>query len=271
MKLTVDIGKQSYQVDLPGHSIAIGLDFAGPQPNTYGVAAATAQAYEQGGWVGDVRQGGSCNFDTYQLTPHCNGTHTECIGHLAAERIRIHEQLKDALLPAQLISITPHGIDQTKDAYEPVLGPEDQVIDRALLEGALKDSEVEFLEALVVRTLPNPEDKIRRDYMAVTPPFFSLEAMRYLRERGVQHLLVDMPSVDRLFDEGKLSTHHIFWELKGDGGGQLEGERMFRTITEMVFVPSELEDGAYLLNLQIAPFLSDAAPSRPILFELKAK
>ena len=100
--------------------------------------------------------------------------------------------------------------------------------------------------------------------------FFSLQAMQLIREAGVQHLLVDMPSVDRLFDEGKLSTHHLFWEITGDGSGQLDGERMYRTITEMVFVPDHLSDGPYLLNLQVAPFLSDAAPSRPYLFDLNA-
>lgn len=270
MKLTLEIGDHAYQVGLPGHSIAIGLDFDGSQPNTYGVAAASAKAYEQGEWVGDVRRGGGCNFETVQITPHCNGTHTECIGHLTADRLLIHEQLKEALLPAQLITIAPHATDETKDVYSPALGPEDRVIDRALLENALQGCPADFLQGVVIRTLPNPIDKKGRDYMAVPPPFFSLEAMRYLREIGVQHLVVDMPSVDRLFDEGLLSSHHIFWEIEGNGEGQLEGERMFRTITELVYIPPSIQDGAYLLNLQVAPFLSDAAPSRPILFELKA-
>ena len=33
----------------------------------------------------------------------------------------------------------------------------------------------------------------------------------------------------------------------------------------MIYVPNEIEDGEYLLNLQIAPFESDCAPSRPLL------
>ena len=49
--------------------------------------------------------------------------------------------------------------------------------------------------------------------MDVPPPFFSFEAMELVAELGVKHLLVDMPSVDRTFDEGRLSAHHIFWNV----------------------------------------------------------
>ena len=41
-----------------------------------------------------------------------------------------------------------------------------------------------------------------------------------------------------------------------------------KTITEMIFVDNHIEDGSYLLNLQIPAFVSDAAPSRPIIFKL---
>jgi hypothetical protein len=42
------------------------------------------------------------------------------------------------------------------------------------------------------------------------------------------------------------------------------------TITELAFVPDDVKDGLYLLNLQVAPFDNDAAPSRPLLFRLEA-
>ena len=48
----------------------------------------------------------------------------------------------------------------------------------------------------------------------------------------------------------------------------LNKEAVSKTITEMVFIPDEVEDGDYLLNLQIAPFFADAAPSRPILYKI---
>ncbi len=273
MKLILEIAGKDYTVGLPGYSIAIGLDFDGPQPNIYHVARAFAKAYEYDGWVGDVRRGGSCNFETYNFTPHCNGTHTECIGHLTSDRLRIYEQLKEAFIPAQLISIVPRSAAESSDSYYPGFKEGDRVIDRALLEDATQDvgkGSSDFFAALVIRTLPNDHSKKEQDYMKISPAFFTLEAMEYIRSIGTRHLLVDLPSVDRLSDEGKLSSHHLHWEISKDGAGQLTGERMFRTITEMVFVPSTVGDGHYLLNLQIAPFLSDAAPSNPVLFDLKA-
>jgi len=36
-------------------------------------------------------------------------------------------------------------------------------------------------------------------------------------------------------------------------------------MTELINVPDDVPDGRYLLNLQIAPFEADAAPSRPVL------
>ena len=95
--------------------------------------------------------------------------------------------------------------------------------------------------------------------------FFSIDAMRYLVDLGVEHLLVDIPSVDRLFDEGCLSAHNTFWQTEDK---LFNAKSKNKTITEMIFVQDLIEDGSYLLNLQIAPFVSDAAPSRPILYKV---
>jgi arylformamidase len=40
------------------------------------------------------------------------------------------------------------------------------------------------------------------------------------------------------------------------------------TVTELAFIDDSIADGQYLLNLQVAPFVADAAPSRPILLPL---
>lgn len=268
LTLRIDLAGRSYILCQPGHCIAIPLHFNGPQPNTYGVAKASAQAYASGGWVGDTRQGGSCNFETYAFTPHCNGTHTECVGHITDERIRIHEQLTESLIPATLISVQPVHPDQSADTYYPALNPEDLVIDRAMLEAALSKTDTAFHAAIIIRTLPNSLEKMARDYMQQAPAFFTIEGMRYLRSLGLQHLLVDMPSVDRLFDEGRLSAHHIFWNLPDGGHNLPAGDIPPQTITEMIYADESLPDGPYLLNLQIAPFMADAAPSRPVLYAL---
>lgn len=268
MKLRLDLAGRAYHVRQPGHDISIHLAFDGPQPNTYGVAKASAQVYRSGGWVGDTREGGSCNFETYTLTPHCNGTHTECVGHITEARLHLPWHLREALIPASLISITPVSPAETADAYAPALDPADRLIDAASLTRALADVPDDFCKAVVIRTLPNPEAKRGRDYMQDTPAFFSIDAMRYLVGRGMSHLLTDLPSVDRLFDEGRLSAHHVFWGMEA-GSHTANADRAGATITEMIFVPDSLPDGPYLLNLQTAPFLADAAPSRPFLYHLE--
>ncbi|MEL6824109.1 MAG: hypothetical protein AAFP70_20315, partial [Calditrichota bacterium] len=44
--------------------------------------------------------------------------------------------------------------------------------------------------------------------------------------------------------------------------------RIRSTITELIFVPAEVKDGLYLLNLQLSPLPLDAVPSRPVLYQL---
>jgi arylformamidase len=263
MKVEIEIGNKKNTVDFSkGIDISIPLNFNGEQPNTYGVDKATSSPYQDGQFIGDTRKGGPCNFETYSFTTHCNGTHTECIGHITNERISILSSLKEEMIPSTLVSVTPKN---TIENYTPELNTEDLVITKEDLEIQLKGVNTKLLKGIIIRTLPNSEEKKNRDYMKETPAFFSIEAMEYLVCLGVQHLLVDTPSVDRLFDDGHLSAHNIFWETKGK---KFNLNAQTKTITEMIFAPSSLEDGHYLLNLQIPAFVSDAAPSRPVIYKI---
>lgn len=266
MKLQLEIAGTPYVVGPQSHSIAISMQFNGAQPNTYGVAEASAEAYRGDGWVGDVREGGSCNFETYTLTPHCNGTHTEGVGHLSAPRISVAEVIQDVLVPAVVLSVEPRG--DSSESYDPPLDASDLVISAADIQAGLEKYPAAFHRALILRTLPNGESKRSRDYMATPPAFFSHEAMRLIHNAGVDHVLVDTPSVDRLFDEGKLSNHHLFWGVK-PGQSEFSPETLRKSITEMIFVPDSVPDGIYLLNLQFAAWQTDAAPSRPVIFPLE--
>ena len=263
MKAEVEIGNKKYTVDFSkGIDISIPLNFNGEQPNTYGVEKATSRPYQDRQFIGDTRKGGPCNFETYSFTPHCNGTHTECIGHITDERIDILSSLNEEMIASTLISVTPKITDEN---YIPNLNAEDLVITEEDLELHLKDINSNFLKGLIIRTLPNYERKKNRDYMKEASSFLSIEAMEYIVSLGVTHLLVDTPSVDRLLDEGNLSSHNIFWETKGK---EFNSKTQNKTITEMIFASEEIKDGRYLLNLQIPAFVSDAAPSRPILYKI---
>ena len=263
MKAKISLKTIDFEVNFSkGNDISIPINFNGEQPNTYGVDIATSKPYQDGQFIGDTRKGGPCNFETYSFTPHCNGTHTECIGHITNERVSVLTSLDQEMIPATLVSVTPRN---TTENYTPDLNKEDLVITKEDLEMQLKDINPVFLQALIIRTLPNSDNKKSRDYMKVSPAFFSIDAMEYIVSLGVVHLLVDTPSVDRLLDDGHLSAHNIFWETNGK---EFNPTTQNKTITEMIFAPSSLEDGTYLLNLQIPAFVSDAAPSRPIIYKI---
>lgn len=247
--------------------ISIPLKFNGDQPNAYGVDLASSKPVRAGELVGDTRQGGSVNFEQYTFIPHCNGTHTECVGHITDKRISVRDCLKDVFVPATLISVKPEKGNKTNDTYPIGLNAEDEFISSESIRNS--KSKIKNGNALVVRTLPNDDSKLRRSYGEYIPPFFSNEAMDLIVELGVKHLLVDLPSIDRIFDDGKLSNHRKFWCVEKDKFETNKNTRINSTITELIYVPNEIKDGNYMLNLQIAAFESDTSPSRPVLFEIK--
>lgn len=252
--------------------ISIPLYFNGKQPNVYGVERATSKPCEAGDLVGDTRRGGSCNFEQYTFIPHCNGTHTECVGHITHERVSVRDCLQDVFIPATLISVEPEKASGTVETCAVEFSENDQLITRKTVRQAFQPfgdrlESLSYIQALIIRTLPNDESKKTWQYLNDIPPFFSTEAIEYIIELGFKHLLVDLPSIDRLFDEGKLLNHRIFWNVPQGSFEVNEYTRMNNTITELIYVPDEVEDGEYLLNLQIAPFVADASPSRPVLFK----
>ena len=263
MKACLEIKGNNLEVDFSkGKDISIPLVFNGEQPNTYNVDKAISKPYKDGQFIGDTREGGPCNFETYNFTPHCNGTHTECVGHITKERVSILNSLQEEMIISTLITVEP---EKSEEKYNPKLNDEDLVITKQQLEKKLKTVGSNFLEALIIRTLPNSEEKKRRNYIQNPPSFFTIDAMHYIVELGIKHLLFDMPSVDRLFDDGVLSAHNIFWGTKDK---KLNLDTLNKTITEMIYVPDNIKDGKYLLNLQFAPFVADASPSRPILYKI---
>ncbi len=114
MIFSVQINNQTYQINADEPlDISIPLRFNGIQPNAYGVEKATAKPCEAGNLIGDTRRGGSCNFEEYKFIPHCNGTHTESVGHITRERISIHDCLKDAFIPATLITVQAENASES--------------------------------------------------------------------------------------------------------------------------------------------------------------
>ncbi len=246
--------------------IAITLDFANAQPRHFGAPPAGTQPFSVPGFSGSVAQGASCNCNVITLIPHCNGTHTECAGHLTREPLDAHRQIPPGLIPAVLITVDPvaaHGGPETTD-------PAPRSGDMLITQRALEHNWLETLrfqpQAAVIRTRPNDAGKVQRDYSGGTPPYFSREAVEFLVARGIEHLVVDLPSIDRAHDEGRLTAHRVFFGLPHGFCSLDRVARPRSTLTELAFIPDEVMDGPYFLELQVPAIGGDAVPSRPLLY-----
>ncbi len=274
MLVKITINEKEFQLDLTSAtSLAIVLDFHGEQPNHFGSPKASSNPLIIGNFTGDTQQGSSCNCEIISLVPHCVGTHTESIGHVLHHKTPLIDCLENTFKAATLITLSATPSTATTENYTPDLQPTDQVITMESLQHHLGDmgkyATNEFLQALIIRTLPNKKEKQFRQYktdgLAV---FFTSEAMQFLHSLGVEHLLVDFPSVDRMYDDGLLSNHRTFWNIEKGSKTLKKSYHQHKTITEMIYVDNTIVDGQYLLDIQHPRWKTDAIPSNPILYKL---
>jgi arylformamidase len=249
MQLFLEDG--SYVLTNEGIDCSIPLEASPTNPRAWYVDAPVIEPVRTAEWTGSVAEGGSVNFRNIFFNPHGHGTHTECLGHITPEVYSVNGVIRKQFMKALLVSIEPQ---QRAHAD----GKTDAVVTGEQLAQLLEN---QSCEALLIRTLPNGPEKRSTDYSSTNPAYFDADIVPLLDAAGVKHLLVDVPSVDRENDGGALVFHHAFWGVPDD-------QRFDRTITEMIYVPDEAEDGIYLLNIETAPFVNDATPSRPVIYPL---
>lgn len=253
MKATIQLNDAEYHIDFSKPiDISIPLTNDEKNPIAWYIDKPAIEPVKMGDWVGKVSEGSSTNFNNIFFNPHGHGTHTECLGHITRDFYSVNKALKQFFFLAELISIQPEQRE------------EDLVITKQQIEKALEGKSA---EAIVIRTLPNQTDKKSKNYSNTNPPYLEESAATFIRESGIKHLLIDLPSVDRENDEGKLLAHKAFWNVK-DINNLNANARHDATITEMVYINDAVADGSYLLNLQIASFENDASPSKPVLYQL---
>jgi kynurenine formamidase len=251
-------------------SLARVLDFEGVQLSCFGAPAARSVPLEVGSFNGRVIRGASCNCSVLTLTPHANGTHTECVGHLTVERVDAHGLIPQRLLPTCLVTVEPELAADSLESSVPQPQAADLLITGAQLERnwPAPPSPRLSARALVIRTQPNRPHKFSAG--TAPAPFLSAQAATLLAERGIEHLVLDVPSADRASDGGVLTAHRIFFGLP-PGSSQLEqATRRGATITELAYAEDGIADGWYLLSLQAPAIAGDAVPSRPLLYPLRA-
>lgn len=248
MKLYID---QSSYIDTSCPlDISLPLSATVDNPRAWYVDPPVFEPVRTGQYTGAVAEGGSVNFRNVFFNPHGHGTHTECLGHITEEVYSVNKVLREFWFTATLISVRP----------------ETRVAGDGMTDGIITAQSLNLPQpcgkALVVRTLPNDPEKKHRNYSSTNPAYFEVACVKKILEAGVRHFLTDLPSVDREHDEGRLAFHHAFWNVP-------QNPDFVRTITELVFVQDEIPDGNYMINLQVAPFENDAAPSRPVLYVIK--
>jgi arylformamidase len=253
-----DFAGTERRVDLSaGTCLAIPIGRDGQHPRFFVDRPVRFETLQAGGFTGRVKAGGSCNVETITFIPHCHGTHTEGAGHITDTAQAVQDGLACGLIPAVLISVTP-----TVEHLETAAGTGPVITSEAL-------NWTRGTRALIIRTLPNDPDKCRRDYAASPPyPLLSIEAMSRLVADGIEHLLIDTPSVDAADDGGRLRQHRCFWGMDR-GEDQPAKARATCTITEMIYVPDSLADGTYLLSLGVSALRGDASPSSPVVFPVQ--
>ena len=251
MKIVLKHKRQAYSCDLSKPlDISLPLKSGAKGPKCFYAPDFSIEPYVSGEFIGSVKAGAPVNFYNVQFNPHGNGTHTECVGHISKKMVSINQSLEQYHYVSQVISIKPEKLDNG-----------DLVI---LKEQLMELKKTKVPKALIIRTLPNVAAKRKKNYSGTNPPYIDYRAMEYIVGLGIEHLLLDLPSVDREEDEGRLHAHKVFWNFP-------KKDRVHCTITEMVFIDDHIVDGIYLLNMQIAPFEMDATPSKPVLYKMNKR
>jgi kynurenine formamidase len=248
MILQLIINGKIYKVDTGKPlEITIPLKNGNEQVNCFHIPPYSSKPLVVGSFIGDRSQGGSINCSLISVYPHGNGTHTECVGHISDEKHTIYDCLKESFFPAYLISVSLEK-DSNGDTF----------LDRKKMKELLHKRQT---KALIIRTLPNDVEKLSKNYSSTNPPFIHTDTMKSIVASGIEHLIVDIPSVDKEEDGGKLLSHHIFWDYPAN-------PRIHCTITEMVYIPESIIDGKYMVNIQTGAYDVDASPSRVILYSI---
>ncbi|MEL6820618.1 MAG: cyclase family protein, partial [Calditrichota bacterium] len=152
MKVDLHISGRSYNADL---SKPLDISLPAGDVKCFHAPDFAAEPLVSGDFIGSVKEGAPVNFFNVRINPHGNGTHTECIGHITEANESIHQLLDSYHFPARLVSVP---LKKLKNG--------DQVVSIKALQTACPEK---LPEALILRTLPNSDDKMRKDYSDTNP------------------------------------------------------------------------------------------------------
>ncbi len=151
MKIDFQYQGNPFTADLSRpHDLSIPLRDGLENPNCFWAPPVEFSPVVAGSFVGSTAQGSPVNFYNVRLNPHGNGTHTECVGHIAKEKYTINDCLWQFHFLAKLATVYPTKMDDG-----------DRVVLRNQLEEVLQPAEC---EAFILRTMPNDAYKLTANY-----------------------------------------------------------------------------------------------------------
>ena len=289
-RVVVELKGDQYEVDLSDAptDCSIGvetIDGGRKQPRAFQLPPAGTE------WLYRCAVAGRCavNVGELRCCAHGAGTHTECVGHIAPTLPKIITLDEcgvplPLLVPAVLLSVAPSTLRESGERYSDLTDAggqadagedayaSDLVITHSNLESLQRETRNAFAggppagAALCIRVLPNDDGKRTRNWTGAGAPYFTRDAVEWIVAEGYHHLLVDMPSVDREDDGGRLVAHRAL--LRAPMSGTTFSPTP-HTITELCFFPDSLGDGSYMLSLQVPKIDMDAAPSRVLLYRTR--
>ncbi|MAZ97036.1 MAG: metal-dependent hydrolase [Flavobacteriales bacterium] len=249
MKTTVEFNGISYEIDLNKPYADLSMAVTETARAWY-IDAPKFSPVILGDWKGSIELGGNMNFFSIDFNPHAHCTHTETAGHISKTRHSINQYFKE---PFTLALVLYPEVTNGKVSLDRFM--------KAWLE-AKEYGGTNGIQSVILKT-DCGDANLQRNYSHSNWPYLDAEIGNFLRNEGIDHIIIDQPSVDQEEDGGALACHRTFW-------GATPESSLNRTITELAHIPDYVQPGNYLLNLQVAPIENDAAPSRPLLYNLSS-
>ena len=242
MKITLSLNNELKECQINTTNYYCISQFISPTQNTnaYFIPPAHFTPFVAGSFIGNINLGGACNCENITFNAHGNGTHTECVGHISKEKVSMQNINLPLFIDSQLIKVKP----TLKENGDLIIDNESYNWD------SLKPS-----TAIIISSNQPPFAQ----FSGQNPCYFDPKITHYLANKGFNHLLTDLPSVDREEDSGLLLAHKAFFNYPN----QIS---LDKSITELCFIESGIAESNYVLNIQKAAFDTDAVPSIITIF-----
>jgi hypothetical protein len=263
LQFHVSLGSRHYAL-APPRSLAPNLTFDGAAPRWFDAPAAHSWPHRVGEFSGTVLTGASCNCRNIQLLPHGNGTHSEGVGHLTYDEANVIDVLPKLPMPAVLLRLAALRAGDCHETADYAPEPNDWLVTQQICAAAWPQAPAPRPSVAVLALEPCE---------TAVPPYLTRECTQWLVDRGIEHLIVELPSIDRLRDAGRLTAHRIFFGLPAYAATapaprHSDARRPQATVTELAQIPRELTTRSGFVQWLAPAMLGDAVPTQPLWYDL---